>query len=144
MNKKIFIVIRILIVLVVLAAASFAAFRIGYVRGAADSPALAEQMQSWQSGKGDFRGPPAFQGFEGPRFSRYNMHRGFDFHPLGLLVGFGLTVLFIGAVVRMIFFRRMACCGGWHGHMHMHPCTCEQQPSPQAPPQPEPPKDEVK
>jgi hypothetical protein len=154
MKKPIFIVLRVLVVLALLAIVGGGAFRMGYARGVTDSPAIAEQMQTWQKNAGALPVPYAFgayprwgaallRPYPGPMmFGGYPMAYGhhFGFNPFGGILAFlFFGFLFFGAM-RMIFFRRMMHHGWQHGHMP----PWAQQPAPQAPAQPENPQPENK
>ncbi len=151
MKKPIvFRILGILLILALMAGIGATAFRVGYARGLAASPAMAEAMQNWQNSEDGvspytMRGySHPMMGFGGSYYSNPMMMRGGHGHPgffpLGGLLGFLLLgFLFFGAA-RMFFFRRAA----WH--MHGYPPawgapTWAQQP-PQQPQQPQQPPQE--
>lgn len=137
MSKSLSIVLRVLGVVLVLALAAGGAFRLGYTRGVADSPAIAEKLQSWQGQAGSAPAPYAYRGFgpmpHGGFYAPY-LHHGFN--PLGKLLGFLFFAFLFFGMMRMFFFRRMMhhYGGGHPGWGHRPPCAY--QPDPQAPAQP--------
>jgi hypothetical protein len=122
MRKPFWIVLRVLFVLLLLAVASFGAFRFGYTRGVAESPAIAQQMQAWRENApavapAPFYPAPMMYGYGYPMAYGHP----FGFNPLGGLFTF-LTFLFFASLffgfIRMLFFRRMMHHHGpWRGHM---------------------------
>lgn len=122
--------VRVIVALIILALVLGGAFRIGYGRGVAESPAVAQQMQQWQESitSADGATPPVYANPMLYRSGPMMGHRGF--HPFGALLGlffFGFLTL---AFMRILFFRPMMMhrfggpmghgarpCGpgGWHG-----------------------------
>ena len=148
MKKSLSITLKILGVLILLAIVGGAAFRIGYGRGAADSPAIAAQIQTWQDKTDKVPAPYPFYNYPGQMMRGGHapflmpFGRG-GFFSIGRLLGFlFLAFLFFGAL-RFLFFRRMMHHHG-HGHWHGHMPPWAQQPTPQAPAQPENPQGEAK
>lgn len=137
--------VRVIIALIIIALVLGGAFRIGYGRGVAESPAIAQQMQQWQESVTSADGATA-PVYANPMLYRSGPmmgHRGF--HPLGALLGlffFGFLAL---GFMRMLFFRPMMMhrfggpmghggppCGpgGWHGpHSGMTPPWAQQPPA---------------
>ncbi|MEW6504335.1 MAG: hypothetical protein ACOYXO_10375 [Chloroflexota bacterium] len=147
MKKPISIVLRVVVFLALLAVVGRAAFGIGYARGVTESPAIAEQVQSWQNKTDNVPGIYAFPGYAGPMmrggYSPLMMQRGhFGFNPIAGFLGFLFLAFVFFGVMRLVFFRRMMHNNEpWHGHM---PPWVQQQPAPQSPAQPEPPQTENK
>jgi hypothetical protein len=146
MKKPFSIVLRILGVLLLLAIVGGGAFRFGYTRGVADSPAIAKQMESWQANNNTLPAPYAMHGYPGPwmqgGYAPYWMPRGhFGFNPLAGLLGLIFFAFLFFGTMRMLFFRRMLHHHGpWQGHMP----PWAQQAAPQAPAQPETPQEDKK
>ena len=109
MLKPVSIVVRVLVALLVLALVVGGAFRGGYVRGVAESPAIAAQMQKFQEAN------PAAAPYLAPQFGwpmayrvyPWGMNHGGGFHGVGGVIGlFVLAALFFG-LMRLLFFGRM-------------------------------------
>lgn len=122
--------IRLLFAVLVIALLLGGAFRVGYGRGVADSPAIAAQMQQWQQSASSADGvtPPMYAN---PMLHRpaAMMHRG-GFHPFGALLGlffFGflalgfMRLLFFGPMMRHRFAGPMGHGGPGCGHSHHGP-----------------------
>ena len=125
MKKTLTIVFGVLGVILVLALIGGGMFRFGYTRGLVDSPAIAEQMQTWQSQAPAAPAPYFYRGFYAP----YSPIGHFGFHPLRGVFGFLVFAALFFFVMRILFFRRMMHHRAW-GHRPF----CAYPPDPQAPP----------
>jgi len=139
MKKPIvFRIFGVLLVLALMAGVGGAAFRAGYARGLAESPAMAEAIQNWQNSDGEVSPytmhgyPHPMMGFRDGYFANPMMMRGGHGHPgffpLGGLLGFLLLGFLVFGAARMFFFRSAA----WH--MHGYPPAWGAPPWAQQPP----------
>lgn len=138
--------VRVIVALIIVALVLGGAFRIGYGRGVAESPAIAQQMQQWQESitSADGATAPVYANPMLYRAGPMMGHRGF--HPLGALLGLFFFGFLAFGFMRMLFFRPMMMhrfggpmghggpgCGGpggWHGpHSGMTPPWAQQPPT---------------
>lgn len=116
-NGLVFRVIGALLLIGLLAAGGFMAFRAGEVQGIAQAPAVATAIsQAAENGQGV---PPMMYGYGSPYGYGYGMHgygHHFGFFPFGAICGSIFFLFFFFGLMKMIFFRRMRHGWGHHGH----------------------------
>lgn len=111
-NGFIFRLIGVVVLLGVVSAGLFMAFKAGEANGISQAPAVATAIaKAAESGQGI---PAPIYGYGYPYHHGFGPH--FGFFPIGgLCFGIFFLFLFFGAL-KMIFFRRMM----WHGRHHGH------------------------